>query len=382
MKKPPVGQTEINGSKYIRVVAPAGFEGVATRRARYFPTKNAADEFRWKLKRWKAEKKAPTVTLEFDKDDQRWIAFLHNALGEDLSILPDVVEHWKRTGKAIAAKVTVGDAVDRFLKDRETKLKAKTLSNVRFWLRQFKSRFEDQQISHIIPGDIRAFMESFDHPMSQRNARKEISPLFKWAIEKRWLIVNPLIEISRPEAGKTEPEIYQVGAFEAMLYTANKRTLAFVAISGFAGLRTAELLVEREGDEVLQWPDLDFENRRITVRPEVSKGGARRRYVPMCDALIAWLEPIRQTEGKVVALSQSSFRKALSEVFELSEVNSVDNGLRHSFASYWLAEHSKLGVGQLALHMGNSEAIAKKHYIEVLTAEQGKAWFSITPPWI
>jgi hypothetical protein len=44
---------------YTRVTAPTGFEGEAIRRDYYFKTRNAAREFRLRIKHWKAEQKYP-----------------------------------------------------------------------------------------------------------------------------------------------------------------------------------------------------------------------------------------------------------------------------------------------------------------------------------
>ena len=53
------------------------------------------------------------------------------------------------------------------------------------------------------------------------------------------------------------------------------------------------------------------------------------------------------------------------------------NSLRHSYASYALARTSKEGLGRLALQMGNSESVIRRHYLEVLSQEDGEAWFGI-----
>lgn len=263
---------------------------------------------------------------------------MHNEL-EDLSQLPQIIQHWKSTGLAIVAQVTVGHAVDEFLRYRDGKVKAKTLSDDRYRLGRFKARFRDWKLSELIPSSIREFLDESQDSTSRRNDYKILSPWLKWCIERRWLIVNPLATIKRPAIKLDEPAIYSAEAYRALSEASNLQTRAFVALGGLAGLRTAEMLRERRSDEVLQWSDVDFENKRITIRPEVSKTD-RKRYVPMCDALMSWLEPLRKESGPVVPLSQSAFRKHEAALFTAAEVAPVDNGLRHSFASYWLATHN------------------------------------------
>ena len=80
---------------YTRVTAPAGFDGQATRRDYYFKARNAAREFRLRIKRWKAEQKSPTDTLSFDDSDKRWLAYLRAHVG-NLELLPAIVTQSSR----------------------------------------------------------------------------------------------------------------------------------------------------------------------------------------------------------------------------------------------------------------------------------------------
>ena len=83
-------------NRYARVTTPAAFEGQATRRDCHFKTRNAAREFRLRIKRWKAEQKYPADTLSFDDSDKRWLAYLRAHVG-NLELLPAIVTHWERT---------------------------------------------------------------------------------------------------------------------------------------------------------------------------------------------------------------------------------------------------------------------------------------------
>jgi hypothetical protein len=54
-------------------------------------------------------------------------------------------------------------------------------------------------------------------------------------------------------------------------------------------------------------------------------------------------------------------------------MNSNYNGCRHSFGSYRMADIKK--VYQVAVEMGNSPAMVKKHYFQAVTkAESGRFW--------
>jgi hypothetical protein len=80
--------------------------GQATRCDYYFKTRNAAREFRLRIKRWKAEQKYPADTLSFDGSDKRWLAYLRAHVG-DLELLPAIVTHWERTAKPITRPLNI-----------------------------------------------------------------------------------------------------------------------------------------------------------------------------------------------------------------------------------------------------------------------------------
>src|SRR5260370_35606330 len=90
--------------RYTRVTAPVGFDGQATRRDYYFKTRNAAREFRLRIKRWKAEQKYPADTLSFDESDKRWLAYLTAHVG-NLKLVPAILTHWERTAKPITRRL-------------------------------------------------------------------------------------------------------------------------------------------------------------------------------------------------------------------------------------------------------------------------------------
>jgi hypothetical protein len=53
------------------------------------------------------------------------------------------------------------------------------------------------------------------------------------------------------------------------------------------------------------------------------------------------------------------------------------NGLRHSFISYRCATTKNLPA--VAMEAGNSVTVINKHYRELTTEAEGKAWFAIVP---
>ena len=98
--------------------------------------------------------------------------------------------------------------------------------------------------------------------------------------------------------------------------------------------------------------------------------------MPLLPNLRAWLEPIRKAEGSVCCLPNVHFR--LNYLGDKSGIGWRQNALRHSFASYRLAEIQD--AAKVALEMGNTPEKLFRHYRELVTPDAAKAWFAIVPP--
>jgi hypothetical protein len=105
---------------------------LGTRRDYYFKTRNAAREFRLRIKPWKAEQKYPFDSLSFDDSDKRRLAYLRAHVGNP-ELLPAIVTHWERTAKPITRPLKVEGLCKAFVLYREGKgLDKATLSEDRY----------------------------------------------------------------------------------------------------------------------------------------------------------------------------------------------------------------------------------------------------------
>lgn len=399
MKQP--RSVSLKGIDYYPVDVPAGFDGNVKRSKRYCHSKSEVTALRSRIQQWKLARKHKPDTVELSDSDKQWIQYLHAELGPDLSPLPGIIEHWRRTSKSITHPLTVLELCEQFIAYREGQRGSnrRTLADMRHHCKSFALRFGEAKAHEITPAQLRSFLDSAGSDSESQNNYKVLSIAFNWAKEHRIIALNPLDEIKRPSAGNIEPGIYQPDEFRRLLETADKHfpdLLPFIAVSGFAGLRTSELLAKYDGEATLQWSDVLWDKKLIQVRPEVAKKTKRksgdRRYIPMEPALIHWLEPYRKETGTVATFAESWCRSILRGLkktpqegdpaesfglFRMAKVTPVKNGLRHSFASYWLARSGKEGFGSLSRVMGNSEGIARRHYVEVLEPADGERWFGI-----
>jgi integrase len=172
--------------------------------------------------------------------------------------------------------------------------------------------------------------------------------------------------------------IYTPAELEILLASIEPRLVPFVAIGGFAGLRSAEIVR-------LEWPEIRFDQEVIEIKAAKAKT-ASRRLVPILPALKAWLNPLRKAKGRVLAgvldefALAKQFRNAVAAIRGEDGkplIKIVPNGLRHSFITYRMA--TLKNAAEVALEAGNSPRMIFEHYRELTTAEQATAWFSTRP---
>jgi len=217
---------------------------------------------------------------------------------------------------------------------------------------------------------------------TRNNYRMAMVTLFSYAREKGYLARGQQTEaefVTRfddKKGGKIG--IYTPKQFSTLLRYVDERFVPFVALGGFAGLRSIEILR-------LEWEDVWFEKGFIEVGREKSKT-ATRRLVPICPALEAWLKPRAKESGPILPKIRNEVhftrlfhaaKGTLNDEKGTPRMKLVHNGLRHSFCSYRMAETKS--AAQVALEAGNSPKMLFEHYRELVTEAEAKEWFGLAP---
>lgn len=166
---------------------------------------------------------------------------------------------------------------------------------------------------------------------------------------------------------------------------------ALVGLCRFAGLRLGEALR-------LEWPDVDFQKREITVRAKLRQGRRRvttkqrRRRVPIVPALYRLLLERHEAAGTgellVVGIGGDNHRRDLNVIVRaagLTPWHKPFHTLRKNCETDWLAQHSGLDVcawmgsdfedledsdastrvRQVAKQMGHEPRVSQRHYHQV-----------------
>lgn len=150
-------------------------------------------------------------------------------------------------------------------------------------------------------------------------------------------------------------------------HTTTDEHMLWLVLGGFAGLRTAELLRLEWGKHVQP------ERGLIQVSGDIAETNGRR-IITMQPNLMAWLSPYADRSGRVF---EPRADERCHEYAKRLGVEWKANGLRHSFISYLCATTKNLPA--VAMEAGNSVTVINKHYRELTTEAEGKAWFAIMP---
>ena len=364
-----------------QVRIPRKLSASGKRESRYFPTKSKAEKFVKEFRTDRREHGKAAVTAE----ERHWIAVARTELGS-LDRIRDVLDHWKRTGSGVRP-ISASDAATAFTEYRKAaRLNPGTKYDIAWRLKAFGTHFGGRQLHQITPGELEAWLGTYSEGWARRSIWKRIRPFFDYAKRRHWILQNPIDELKPPETGRAARNVYTPEQFKELLTKARETdtdVLLYIALAGLGFFRSQELVRRFGGEAVLEWSDIRFDRREIHVREEVAKTTRRKsggeRFVPIHGALLFALteEPKEKRTGRVIPWSVRYFRKRLQDVFQKADVPFIDNGLRKSAISYWLAAYPRNSVGQVSQWAGNSEASCRQHYLKILSEEDGKRWFEI-----
>jgi len=236
----------------------------------------------------------------------------------------------------------------------------------------------------VTTGDLQTWLDSLDlAPLSKKNFRRVVHTLFAFAAARGFIHKdgNPAKDLEKIGVANGTIAIYTPPEMARLLAAASADFLPCILLGGFAGLRSAEI-------ERLDWSAIDLKDKTVTVSVTESKTGGRR-IVPMAQNLADWLAPYAEHQGPIWKGLHDAFYDAQEATIEaanqladkkgraLPKMRWKANALRHSFATYRLAEIGD--AGRVATELGNSRGMVHKHYAELAKPAVAAAWFSISP---
>lgn len=286
------------------------------------------------------------------------------------------VREWERTKAPYRGKKTADVIAELIAAKRREQLSAPYVNRLEDDLKSFAAAVPDE-IEKLQARHIKEFLNGCAvGPRRWNNLRDQIVTLFRFARSERYLPKDRTTEaedVIKMKVARKTVAMFTPEELQLVLENTREVWLPWVLISAFAGIRTFEVLR-------MDWSSVRWEQKLIDLPPEVTKVN-ERRIVPMCEALMKKLAPWRDARGPVCEdrVPQREIEQILAKAKSVApDFRWKHNALRHAYGSYRTALTQN--IPQVALEMGNSVGMVKRHYLEAKTFEEGLRWFRITWP--
>jgi integrase len=216
-------------------------------------------------------------------------------------------------------------------------------------------------------------------PGSRNMVLRHLRAIFNLGMKRQVLTENPVDRLDFVDVMRKEVEVIRPDAVARMLEHALQNDLQlvpFLTLGFFTGIRPEEL-------RLMVWGDIDIPAKGIVIRPEVSKT-AKRRFPELSDNSIEWLEAYRRSggamEGWIINLKEDAlYAHRQANRLSAGVVHWPNSAMRHSFCSFWLAQHKD--VNRLVLLSGHdSPDVMWRNYHAGVKESEAKKYWSIVPP--
>lgn len=257
---------------------------------------------------------------------------------------------------------TFGDLCDYWMENRAPRKRSKK-DDESLIKRHLRPAFGTMKLRELGTEDVDAYVNTKidDEELSEKYVHNQLTLLGTMLraatfFKVSWLLVVP--KLNKPKVSlfsrdyqwlRTDEEVRR---FLVAARAEDEHVFVFYAVAIYTGMRAGEIAA-------LEWPDVDFERRLITVQRsfEGPTKSDRVRYVPILDALLPILRAWRlRHPGQLVFTSMAGtmftpsgriFQEVLHRVLDAAGFPKVTRSgkerfyvrfhdLRHTFASHWV----------------------------------------------
>lgn len=296
---------------------------------------------------------------------------------------------------------SVLEAVRYYLRTHETRLPDKTFAaayedyitlkcepDTKYWMSQRATlrKFEhlsERELQDLSAEDFWSVLKAIPESTRAQHMR-HLRAVFNYAMSAKdggpYLARNPIHALHIPDTTPNGPiEIYAPETVEKYLTYALDYELAllpYFVLGFFCGVRP-------EGElRKLEWSAVDWHRGRLNIPAHVAKGGKRARPIDIPENALAWLAAYRSrsgaVEGNVLALTNKQLRDARAVANKIAGARWIQDGMRHSFATYHVALYDDpITTGLRMGHLGT--LMMGRHYVAGVHKEEGAKYFAIAP---
>ncbi len=301
------------------------------------------------------------------------------------SSLVSVCEEWSKRRTATIQRITVSDAVAKFIAAKDAAKKQGT-TTYRSKLTPVAAEFGSQYLDSITTRDWTRYLGRLDNPVTHNDIRKRIVTLCRWAQNNDYLSPDSILTVTKTECQDEPPPtvgILPPEDFRKLLEhfrAKHPRHLAALVLAGFCGLRSDEIQGKQKDRTLRQrWEDIHLkqvgDGMPFLSVTAAKKGTAANRIVYLREAALAWLKVCPKPhsgwvgEEKVIEKIRLRARK---DQFKLPA-----NCFRHSFITYSVALTGN--KNQVSSEAGHSIQEMDRHYRVPKPKQLGEEWFAIRP---
>jgi integrase len=249
-------------------------------------------------------------------------------------------------------------------------LRPRSQQAIRVMANAFKAEFKDARVKEIDQTRIeRYLLQKGIENQTRENRRSYLNQFYNWAIRKGHCDKNPVKDIEI-HVQNGVPEFFSVGQCVAILKQVlkerNVAVRAYFALCLFGGIRPEEA-------ERMKWGDnVKMDTKEIYIPAAISKTKKDRLFL-MPGPLFIWLASCPQREPLIPA----NFRKLKDRVTKSLKFDWIQDGLRHTFATFHYAKHKNLE--ELRHIMGNSPSVIERFYKGAISAKQVNRFWMLVP---
>jgi integrase len=267
----------------------------------------------------------------------------------------------------------VKDMVARYIEDSTNRnLRPRAIEDITNRLNMFALDFGDNKLYEITIDELKDWV--FDDewkPLTIISYLTKISQLYNFALHNKWVDSNITEMIRRPKKDNSAPEIFTVEQANSLLkHSDTFGLLLYVTLGLFCGIRSAELLR-------MDCTNINLDAKTVTVPADAAKKRSQRK-LDMLPVLLGWLEPHKKkiAKGGPIVENLRTNMELLRESAAITDWPA--NGLRHSFASYHLAEFES--SDKTAFQMGHrSTDIVHNSYKALVSKADAARYWNLRP---
>ncbi|MFT5470386.1 MAG: integrase [Verrucomicrobiales bacterium] len=341
-------------------------------RKKYFRSAGDAEKFK---RQHEADAEEHGIRHQLNDEERSCVVETRGLLSDAGLSLREAVMPALSYQKTQKRSIQVAALIEKFiaLKTQEGR-SFRHLQDLRSKLGRFNEVFGRHQTGVISGEEITNWLIGLGlSPASVHSYRRILVALFNEAVRQKFCENNPAADSIKPKVIEGEIGILTAEHTTRMLEGADPAVLPVIAIGFFAGLREAEL-------KRLDWVEVDLIGGHVEVKAAKAKS-ARRRLVQIQPNLGRWLAPLAKAGGPVWP---SNGRKLMEAARRAAGFNSEGNpewphnALRHSFASYHIAQFQDAAA--LALELGHADTgIIFRHYRALVRPGEARAYWEIFP---